>query len=98
AQVPYRYWKDFTGRVRLSGGWQTKTYRMFARDLQLDPQLHLASIQHALEADGLWRIAVLNFGEVACCTLSAFVVAADALLAADPWALVANRPEKDAPR
>jgi hypothetical protein len=28
----------------------------------------------------------------------AFVVAADALLAANPWALVVNRPAKAAPR
>ena len=94
AQVPYRYWKDFTGRIRLAGGWQTRTYRMFVRDLSLDPQLRLVPIQHALEASGQWRITVLNLGEVACCSLAAFVVAADALLAADPWALVTNRPQK----
>jgi hypothetical protein len=49
-----------------------------------------------LEAGGQWRVAVLNFGEVACCTLAAFVVAADSLLAADLWALVANRPARPA--
>jgi len=94
AQVPYRYWKDFTGRIRLHDGWHTKTYRMYVRDMKVDAQLQLAPIQHALETGGQWRIAVLNFGEVACCTLASFVVAADALLAADPWALVANRPPR----
>lgn len=97
AQVPYRYWKDFSGRVNLHDGWQTKTYRMFVRDLELDAQLKLAPIQRRLEAEGLWSIAVLNLGEIACCSLTAFVVATDALLAADPWALVINRPAKAAP-
>jgi aminoglycoside N3'-acetyltransferase len=96
AQVPYRYWKDFTGRIRLHDGWQTKTYRMYVRDMEVDAQLRLTPIQHALEAGGQWRVAVLNFGEVACCTLAAFVVAADSLLAADLWALVANRPARPA--
>lgn len=94
AEVPYRYWKDFTGRVKQSGKWYTKTYPMFARDLELDPQLKLAPIQRALEERGQWRSARLNFGAVASCSLADFVSATDALLAADPWALVANRPEK----
>ncbi len=41
ANVPYRYWKDFTGPVRTPSGWQTRTYRMFVRDLELNPQLTL---------------------------------------------------------
>jgi len=94
AQVPYRYWKDFTGRIKVGDSWDSKTYRMFARDLDLDPQLRLTPIQRALEAGGHWHATHLNFGDVACCTLSAFVLATDAILAADPWALVANRPQQ----
>lgn len=94
AQVPYRYWKDFTGRVKQSGKWYTKTYPMFARDLNLDPQLELAPIQRLLEQRGQWRATRLNFGALSSCSLADFVSATDALLAADPWALVANKPEK----
>lgn len=93
AAVPYRYWKDFAGRVKAGGEWQTRTYRMFVRHLDLDPQLRLAPIQAALEARGLWRSTLLNLGFVSSCRLADFVAATDALLAADPWALVANRPE-----
>jgi aminoglycoside N3'-acetyltransferase len=93
AAVPYRYWKDFTGRVKSVGEWQTRTYCMFVRDLELNPQLRLAPIQATLEARGLWRSVPLNLGFVSCCKLADFVAATDALLAADPWALVANRPE-----
>lgn len=94
AKVPYRYWKDFSGRVKVDDRWQTRTYRMYVRDLDLDPQLRLAPIQRALEAANQWYSSPLNFGRIACCLLADFVAAADALLAADPWALVANKPEK----
>ncbi len=92
-KVPYRYWKDFTGRIKTGDQWQTRTYRMFVRDLDLDPQLHLSPIQRELESKNQWHSYPLNLGEVACCRLTDFVVAADSLLAADPWSLVANKQE-----
>ena len=94
AEVPYRYWKDFSGRVKQGDEWQLRTYRMFVRDLELNPELRLAPIQRALEAADQWHAYPVNFGEVACCRLMDFVAATDALLAVEPWALVANRPEK----
>ncbi len=94
ANVPYRYWKDFAGRIKVGDQWQTRTYRMFVRDLELNPELKLAPIQRVLESKDQWHSYPLNFGEIACCRLMDFVVAADSLLAADPWALVVNRPEK----
>lgn len=94
AGVPYRYWKDFSGRIKVGDHWQPRTYRMFVRDLDLDPKLKLAPIQRALENSRQWHSSPVNFGEIACCRLGDFVVAVDALLAADPWALVADRPKK----
>ena len=41
-RVPYRFWKDFQGQVYTGTSWETRTYRMFARDLQVDPRLDLA--------------------------------------------------------
>lgn len=93
ANVPYRYWKDFHARVHLGGQWLPKKYLMFVRDEQYQPQLRLSPIQERLQAAGQWRQAPLHFGQVAACHLADFVTATDALLAADPWALVANRPE-----
>jgi aminoglycoside N3'-acetyltransferase len=88
AGVPYRYWKDFTGEVKIPTGWETRTYRMYARDLELNPQLDLRPIQKALEQRGRWRQVALNYGQVAACRLKDFVQAADELLAKDPRALV----------
>jgi aminoglycoside 3-N-acetyltransferase len=94
ARVPYRYWKEFSGRVNQDRNWTTQTYRMLVRNMDLDPQLRLAPIQSTLESKGQWHSAKLNYGEIACCTLQNFVAAADGLLAADAWALVANKPEQ----
>lgn len=91
--VPYRYWKEFTGQVRTPAGWETRTYRMYARDLALDPQLDLRPIQTALQVKGRWASLPLNYGRLSLCRLKDFVSAADALLRKDPWALVAGTKE-----
>jgi aminoglycoside N3'-acetyltransferase len=93
AAVPYRYWKDFKGKVRFDDKWQLATYKMFVRDLDIDPQLILAPIQAALEDAGQWAQESLTFGHISLCTLADFVAATDRLLAEDPWAIVSNRAE-----
>ena len=94
ADVPYRFWKDFQGQVLCpDGSWKIRSYRMFARDLDIDPHLDLRPIQAALNAQALWQTAQLNYGRIAFCRLTDFVAAADRQLAADPWSLVGNRLE-----
>ncbi|MEZ0395275.1 MAG: AAC(3) family N-acetyltransferase [Anaerolineales bacterium] len=94
-QVPYRYWKEFTGEVRLHGQpHQVRTYRMYARDLDLDPDVDAAPVQRELERRGLWTSIPLNYGRVAACRLRDFVAVEEELLRADPWALVKNRPDR----
>lgn len=92
ANVPYRYWKDFTGQVNTPHGWQTRTYRMFVRDLDLNPQLTLDPVVADLQLRGEWVSAPLNYGWITVCALADFVAAADRILADDPWTLVVNRP------
>lgn len=93
ACVPYRYWKAFRGQVRRGEEWQDAEYKMFVRDLDLDPRLKLQPIQSALEARNRWQSLELNYGRVAVCRAREFVLATDALLAKDPWALVIRDPE-----
>jgi aminoglycoside 3-N-acetyltransferase len=96
AQVPYRFWKDFTGPVREPNsrhGQVIKTYRMFVRDLAIDPKLDLSPIQKDLEKRGRWHSVGINYGNISTCRLSDFVKETDELLHADPWILVSNRPE-----
>jgi aminoglycoside 3-N-acetyltransferase len=97
ANVPYRYWKDFTGEVRARNGWETRTYRMFVRDLELNPQLTLDPVVAYLRARGEWNSAPLNYGQLTVCRLADFVAAADNFLTKDPWSLVLNRPDRRQP-
>jgi aminoglycoside 3-N-acetyltransferase len=92
AQVPYRYWKEFTGKVRTPSGWEQRTYHMFVRDLNLDPHIDLHPVQDELIRRGQWAEASLNYGRISSCTLTDFVVCVDEFLARDPWSLVTNRP------
>jgi aminoglycoside 3-N-acetyltransferase len=92
AAVPYRYWKEFEGSVRTSDSWQKRTYRLFARDLDLDPKISLQPVQERLQSQGLWSSRPLNYGKVAACRLVDFVSAVDDFLQDDPWSLVTNRP------
>lgn len=92
AQVPYRYWKKFTGEVRKPSGWKKCTYRMFVRDLDLDPHIDLHPVQDELIERGQWAEAPLNYGRISSCYLADFVAGVDEFLARDPWSLVTNRP------
>lgn len=93
--VPYRYWKDFSGQIHLPNGWQRRTYRMYVRDLELDPRIELYPVQETLHRRGQWSTVELNYGSISACRLIDFVAAIDELLAADPWRLVVNRPQND---
>jgi aminoglycoside N3'-acetyltransferase len=92
-RVPYRTWKDFRGTVIEDGQAREAVYRMYARDLELDPRMDFLPVQKRLEAEGRWAARKLNYGTVAACALTDVVAAAEALLREDPWALVGNRDE-----
>lgn len=94
--VPYRFWKEFSAPYHTRQGWQTRTYRLFARDLNIDPQrggprIALYPVQYALQERKLWSATALNYGQIAACRLRDFVTVLDEFLQADPWSLVTNR-------
>jgi len=91
AEVPYRYWKEFSGEVRTPQGWQTRTYRLFVRYLDPQPQLTLDPVVAYMQARGEWVSHPLNYGQVTTCSLKDFVAAAGHFLAEDPWSVVTNR-------
>jgi aminoglycoside 3-N-acetyltransferase len=90
AQVPYRYWKEFSGPVQTFSGLQWRTYRMFVRDLSIDPKLDLTPIQAELEKQRLWKTVPVNYGKISTCRLTDFVEVTDKLLRQDPWSLVSK--------
>lgn len=91
AAVPYRIWKDFPGKLWQDDRWVERSYRMYARDLDINPVLVLEPIrEHMLQAN-LWKEVPYNYGKLATCRLKDFAHVTDRLLSDDPWILVGNR-------
>jgi aminoglycoside N3'-acetyltransferase len=86
ANVPYRYWKNLSGL--LDGKYAI--YRMFVRDLELDPLLDLDLIKASLVGQGLWNEVQVNYGTLATFKLQDFRKSADELLSKDPFCLLSN--------
>ncbi len=84
--------RNSRGQYFTPDGWEQRTYRMFVRDLQLDPKIELYPVQRTLQERGQWHSTPLNYGQVACCRLVDFVAEVDRCLKKDPWPLVTNRP------
>ena len=90
AAVPYRYWKEFSGQVKIGSEWKSCVYKMYVRNMEINPELNLNPIQEQLEAKGLWSTEKVNYGQISTCRLSGFVKIADHLLKNNPWSLVGN--------
>jgi len=91
--APYRYWKDFTGRVKGSTGWEKRIYRMYVRDMALDPKLTLHPVRDYLQTCGQYFSVALNYGQVGLIRMIDFVRAVDLFLSEDPYSLILNRGE-----
>lgn len=90
-EVPYRFWKPFTGAYVDEGEPEERTYYMFARDLDIDPRLDFQVVDEALEAQGLLHTASLGSGTVRTCGFREYLEVAEVLLRDDPYCLVQNR-------
>ena len=75
-----------------SQGRETRTYRMFVRNMEVDPKIELYPVQESLQEQGLWISAPLNYGYISTCRLVDFVTRTEAFLDKDPWSLVTNPP------
>lgn len=88
ANVPYRYWKDFTGPAAFGGESATVTYPMFVRNLDADADIDEDRVRVRMIENGAWAETPVNAGVVATCDLKAYVDTALAMLDEDPYALV----------
>jgi aminoglycoside N3'-acetyltransferase len=87
-EVPYRFWKSFTGWYVDSGTEKVKTYRMYARDLDLAPVPYFDSVLEALRRRSRLFEARLGGGSVRVFGFRAFIDEALRQIADDPYALV----------
>lgn len=74
--------------------WDEKTYCMYVRNLELDPNLDLSPVQVELEKRGQWLSIPINYGWVSACKLVDFVAITDELLKSNPYSLV-SRSDQD---
>lgn len=63
-QVPYRYFKTFAGEYVDEDISEQREYKMYVRDLDLNPQLDLHSLEAAMESEGKLRKSKLGMGEI----------------------------------
>lgn len=91
--VPYRYWKDFTGRIKRDNTWQELTYRMYVRDMEIDARLEVFEIEKILRTQGQWIETTLNYGKVIRCRIQDYVDTTSRMLHENPWRFVTNLPE-----
>lgn len=92
--VPYRSWKEFRGKVRIGEEWEERVYRMYVRDLDLDPRIDLHPVQQRLAQRGEWQSRPLNYGFVSVCRMRDFVAGVEEFLRQNPWGLVTNPPRQ----
>ena len=90
--VPYRYWKDFSGLINTPTGWEERTYRMYARDMTIDPKLTLHPVRDELIKQGKYLSMTLNYGQISLVRMSDLIPMIDRFLAEDPYSLMINRP------
>ena len=92
--VPYRLWKDFTGKYVDHTGSdpidQTRTYRMYVRDLEIDPKLNMKPLELELIRREQLRSQSLGGGVVRSCQFADLIESAQHCLKTDPNCLVGN--------
>ena len=88
AEVPYRFWKSFTGPYADGGAAETRTYRMFARDLDVAPEPYFERVLDPMRRDGKLAEAPLGAGRLRAFGFRDFVDESLRQLARDPYALV----------
>jgi aminoglycoside 3-N-acetyltransferase len=93
--VPYRYWKDFNGKILRNDTWEFAIYSMYVRDMEMDARLEIYEVETVLREEGKWSSVDLNYGKISLVSLVNFVEVTSGLLQADPWCFVTNKPELD---
>ena len=93
AEVPYRKWMDFSGKVRIGNTWVDRTYKMHVRDRSIGAVLDFSRITQWLYSDGVVEATKVNDGLIALCSMRSYLATITKRLKEDPWCLIQNREE-----
>jgi len=90
--VPYRYWKSFSGMYldHKNDAQEMREYSMYVRNMEEDPKLKLALLQDELASRGLLHISSLGMGQLIYCSFESFLEVALEMLSNDPYSLLEN--------
>lgn len=90
--VPYRYWKTFSGSYIDDGVTTERNYEMYVRSLDTNPALKLNSIETQLRERGLINEYKIGGGMVQVLGLNDFLSTAENLIKLNPYFFVSNHP------
>ena len=88
-EVPYRYYKDFSGDVTTKGETRQETWQMFVRDLKNSIHNDFTAFGRRIETDGLCRQVTTSLPGLKCFEMRPLFEYAYTALERDPQCLLA---------
>jgi aminoglycoside 3-N-acetyltransferase len=92
-QVPYRYWKSFTGSYTDHGEESERTYKMYVREMEWNPALSLSPLEPLLAEKNLIRSVKIGRGIIICINASDFLMVATEKIRNNPYYFISNHPD-----
>ncbi len=89
-QVPYRFWKEFSGNYIKDGLCEYKTYGLFVRDHATNPQIQLKKIESVLTLAGKVKSCKLGGGMVHSINTKDYFEVVNEKLQKDPYFCVSE--------
>lgn len=92
--VPYRYWKTFSGQYTDHGKTTEKTYKMYVRDLEMNPELNFVPLSRELNKNSQsLKEAKVGDGYIRTFNNRDALEAAGKLIRQNPYYFVSNHPK-----
>lgn len=91
-EVPYRYWKTFTGSYIDTTTPFEKSYKMFVRSQEINPILKLYSIEKELKKRNKIREVHVGGGLIKVFEIKDFIAVAEHFIVQNPYFFVSNHP------
>jgi aminoglycoside 3-N-acetyltransferase len=92
AQVPYRYWKEFSGQYQTQAGVEHRTYSFYARPLDMKGSIKIRLVYEIMEEQGLTRSVTVGAGKVRVFRADDYIDVASACMREDPLMFLSDLP------
>lgn len=91
-QVPYRYWKEFSGPYTDAGATRQATCRMYVRRLDMNTEFNLAQIEDWLAAAGKLKKQPLGAEFIRVCRFADYFEEVGSRIRRNPYVLLKSPP------